>query len=632
MDSRIYADHHAGSPLRPEALEAMRPFLGTLEGTGRAGNPYGNPMSLHADGRRTRAAVENARDRVAHILGAKPAEIVFTSGATESIHLALLGAERTGRAVVSAIEHPAGLEAAPDAALAPARPDGIVDLDALRSLSKGAGIVSVMHANNETGAVQPIEEARAIAHEAGALFHTDAAQTAGKIPIRAREWKLDLLSLSAVKFGGPAGVGALFIRNGVQIRPLMRGGPQERMRRPGTENAAGIVGAATALENAAAEMDSAARRLRTMTRRLIDGAARIRPDIRVNTPKSAVPGAANIAFKNVNAESLTIALDLLGISVSTGSACASGSVEPSHVLRAMRIPEEYARGAVRFSFGWSSQEADVDRILSALATAPPTRQRRMKITFLGTGTSTGVPVIACECRVCQSEDPRNKRLRVSALLSWEEKNEKKNIVIDTGPDFRQQMLQNNVKHVDAVLYTHSHADHLYGLDDIRIFCFRAGGPIPVYADPPTLDRIRTVYDYTFQKKTEGGGVAKLDLRPIQAPFPLFGKTIEPIYVWHGSTPVLCFRIDNFAYCTDCSAIPPEAMERLRGLDLLVLDALRPYPHSTHMSIPEAVAAAQELKPKQTYFVHMTHDVEHAETEASLPEGIHLAYDGLEIEI
>ena len=362
MNNRIYADHNAGSPLRPEALKAMLPFF----------DQPGNPMSLHADGRETRAAIERARDAMARLLGARHSEIVFTSGGTESVNLALQGvsnAAGTKRVVVSAVEHPAGLSAVPDAVAAPVKEDGTVDLDALRELAEGACLVSVMHANNETGAVQPVKEAARIAHEAGAFFHTDAAQSAGKIPVHVDKMDVDLLSISGYKFGGPRGVGALYARNGLTLQPLLRGGPQERQRRPGTENAPAIVGMAAALEAAVLEMSAAEKRLRKMTRRFIEQARQLFPETRLNTPPKSVPGAVNISFKNLSAENLTIALDLLGVSVSTGAACASGSVEPSHVLRAMRLPDEYARGAVRFSFGYCSPESDIDETLSALKTA-----------------------------------------------------------------------------------------------------------------------------------------------------------------------------------------------------------------------------------------------------------------------
>lgn len=252
----------------------------------------------------------------------------------------------------------------------------------------------------------------------------------------------------------------------------------------------------------------------------------------------------------------------------------------------------------------------------------------MKITFLGTGTSTGVPVIGCECDVCASDNPRNRRTRVSAMLSWEGVH----VVLDTGPDFREQMLRHRVRSLNAALFTHSHVDHLYGLDDIRIFCFRAGGRIPVYGEADTLARIRQVFDYAFVQQVQGGGVPQLDLVEIVGPFDLFGKEVVPLRVWHGRTPVLAFRIGNFAYVTDCNVIPPESLEQLEDLDVLVLDALRPKPHSTHFSIPEAVAVAQKLRAAQTYFIHMTHDVDHDATNAELPRNIQLAYDGLEIEV
>jgi phosphoribosyl 1,2-cyclic phosphate phosphodiesterase len=252
----------------------------------------------------------------------------------------------------------------------------------------------------------------------------------------------------------------------------------------------------------------------------------------------------------------------------------------------------------------------------------------MRVTFLGTGTSTGVPVIGCDCHVCKSDDPKNRRGRVAAMLSWDDNN----VIIDTGPDFREQMLRHDVKHVEAVLYTHSHVDHLYGLDDLRMFCFRRGGPIPVYADPFTLSRIRHVFDYTFATKVEGGGTAKLDPIELDGPFELLGRTVVPMVVMHGSLPVTAFRVGKFAYCTDCNHVPDETMARLEGVEVLVLDALRDKPHSTHFSIDEAVAVAEKIGARQTYFVHMTHDVEHETVNAELPEGVALAYDGLQIEV
>jgi phosphoribosyl 1,2-cyclic phosphate phosphodiesterase len=254
----------------------------------------------------------------------------------------------------------------------------------------------------------------------------------------------------------------------------------------------------------------------------------------------------------------------------------------------------------------------------------------MRVTFLGTGTSCGLPVLGCDCLVCASDDPRNRRLRVSLLLEWNGAN----VVIDTGPDFREQMIRARVKRLDAVLYTHTHVDHLFGLDDIRIYCFRMGRRIPVFGERSALDRIHHVFDYAFAAKTEGGGVPQLEMHEItvREPFSLLGRRVMPLRVWHGSTPVVAYRIGNFAHATDCSDIPPATMDQLTGLDVLVLDALRPRPHSTHFSIAEAVAVAEKLQPKRTYFVHMTHDVDHETVNAQLPAGMELAYDGLVLDV
>ncbi len=252
----------------------------------------------------------------------------------------------------------------------------------------------------------------------------------------------------------------------------------------------------------------------------------------------------------------------------------------------------------------------------------------MKVTLLGTGTSTGVPVVGCECAVCRSTDPHDSRTRVSALVSWNGKN----VVIDTGPDFRNQMLRHGVMALDAILYTHGHADHLNGLDDVRGFCFRANGPMPAYGDKTTLDRLSIVFDYAFQEQSEGGSVPRIELREIDGSFDLFGRRVVPLRVWHGRTPVLAYRIGPFAYATDCNRVPDDTLEQLAGVEVLVLDALRERPHSTHFSIGEAIEVSQAIGARRTYFVHMTHDVSHAETNAALPGGIELAYDGLSFEV
>jgi phosphoribosyl 1,2-cyclic phosphate phosphodiesterase len=252
----------------------------------------------------------------------------------------------------------------------------------------------------------------------------------------------------------------------------------------------------------------------------------------------------------------------------------------------------------------------------------------MRVTFLGTGTSTGVPVIGCGCRVCTSSDPRNRRLRPSLLLEWGDFR----ILVDSSSDFRQQALLHRIHRLDAVLYTHAHADHVMGLDDLRIYNFRQRADLPVYGSASTLEDLRRTFWYAFEETQEGGGKPRLDLRQVQAPFDLLGERVIPVPLWHGDLEVTGYRIGDFAYCTDCNRIPPESMRHLGGLDVLVLDALRPTAHPTHLSIPEALSILTDLQPRRAYLVHMSHDVEHAETEAALPESVRLAYDGLVLEI
>ncbi len=252
----------------------------------------------------------------------------------------------------------------------------------------------------------------------------------------------------------------------------------------------------------------------------------------------------------------------------------------------------------------------------------------MRVTFLGTGTSTGVPVIACRCRVCTSEDPRNQRLRPSILLEWEERK----VLVDSSTDFRQQALRHRIDRLDAVLYTHCHADHVMGLDDLRIYNFRQRESLPVYGSPGTLSDLRRTFWYAFADTQEGGGKPQLDLKPVEGAFPLFGRTVEPVSLWHGLLPVLGYRIGGFAYCTDCNRIPPESMRALRSLEVLVIDALRHTPHPTHFNLAQTLAILEELRPRQAWLVHMGHELDHAETERSLPPSVRLAYDGLVLEI
>lgn len=257
---------------------------------------------------------------------------------------------------------------------------------------------------------------------------------------------------------------------------------------------------------------------------------------------------------------------------------------------------------------------------------------RGQLVLLGTGTSVGVPVVGCGCEVCQSSDTKNKRTRCSAIVGLPGGN----LLIDTSPDLREQLLRERIGIVHGVLYTHEHADHIFGLDDLRIMQFYLGGPVPLYCEEKVEHRIRTSFDYAFAELDElhPGAVPQLAINRITTePFEALGATITPIRMQHGPRfDVLGFRVGNVAYCTDVNAIPRASMDLLAGLDCLVLDALRPQGHATHYGLDEAVAVAQELAPKQTYFTHMSHELEHVATNAALPAGIALAYDGMRINL
>jgi phosphoribosyl 1,2-cyclic phosphate phosphodiesterase len=252
--------------------------------------------------------------------------------------------------------------------------------------------------------------------------------------------------------------------------------------------------------------------------------------------------------------------------------------------------------------------------------------------LLGTGTSVGVPMIGCGCDVCTSANPHNKRTRCSVILGLPGGN----LLIDTSPDVRAQLLREQVGIVHSVLYTHEHADHVYGLDDLRMMQFYLGGPVPLYCEPRVEDRIRKSFDYAFSAdaQTHPGAAPQLAFHRIGLePFEVLGTRITPIRMKHGKRfDVLGFRVGDVAYCTDANSIPPESMERLTGLDVLVLDALRPRGHATHFSLEEAVEVARQLAPRQTYFTHMSHELEHEGTNAGLPAGMALAHDGLRIDL
>jgi phosphoribosyl 1,2-cyclic phosphate phosphodiesterase len=255
---------------------------------------------------------------------------------------------------------------------------------------------------------------------------------------------------------------------------------------------------------------------------------------------------------------------------------------------------------------------------------------RGQFILLGTGTSVGVPAIGCGCDVCRSANPLNSRTRCSAIVGLPGGN----LLIDTSPDMRQQLLREQIGIVHAVLFTHEHADHVFGLDDLRIMQFHLGGPVPLYCEPRVEERIRKSYDYAFKsaEHLHTGAVPQLVFRRIGLePFEVLGAQVTPIRLKHGKRlEVLGFRIGNVAYCTDTNAIPPESMEKLAGLDVLILDALRPRGHATHFSLEEAIEVARLLAPKQTYFTHMSHELDHEATNAALPAGMALAYDGLRI--
>ncbi|MEM6794893.1 MAG: MBL fold metallo-hydrolase [Acidobacteriota bacterium] len=254
---------------------------------------------------------------------------------------------------------------------------------------------------------------------------------------------------------------------------------------------------------------------------------------------------------------------------------------------------------------------------------------RLEVTVLGCGTSLGVPVIGCECRVCTSGEAKNQRMRSSVGLRYGDRR----VLIDTSVDLRQQCLRFAIDRVDAVLFTHAHADHIFGLDDLRPFGFRQRDPIPLYGSAETLGRIRESFAYIFDgQASEGGGKPRLEIRELEGPVDLWGLVAEPLPVWHGSLEVTAYRFGPFAYVTDCHHIPAATMDRLRGVEVLILDALRYRPHATHLSVGQAIEIALELDAGHTYLTHMTHEIDYLAPAQELPAGVELAYDGLTFEI
>jgi cysteine desulfurase len=373
MPSRIYLDYNATTPVDPTVLEAMLPFFS---------GQFGNAASIHTTGQKARSAVETAREQVAALINAHPQEIIFTSGGTESDNHALFGMFSPtncadANLISTVIEHEAVLNTCQalaargvTVAYLAANGDGQIDPQHLRDLLRerpDTSLVSVMHANNELGTVQPLEEVGRIASEADVYFHTDAVQSAGKIPIDVNVLQVDLLSLSAHKIYGPKGVGALYIRSGTPLRQFLFGGHHQRGFRPGTENVAGIVGFGKAAELAAASLEHDATRISALRDDLERGLLQRIPQSRVNAATAPLtPNTTNILFPGVDGEALLIALDLKGLSCSTGSACSSGAVEPSHVLTAIGLTPTEARSSLRFSLGRNTTRQEIDDALLAI--------------------------------------------------------------------------------------------------------------------------------------------------------------------------------------------------------------------------------------------------------------------------
>ena len=368
---RLYLDHNATTPVDPRVADAMNDAVRGC---------FGNASSVHAFGQTAKAALDDARGAVADLLGARPNDVIFTGSGTEADNLAIRGVAEAAlpadrrHLVASAIEHEAVLNTLKALAkrgwtttLLPVGSTGVVDPAELEAaVTDRTALVSIMHANNEIGTLQPIARLAEIAHRHGGLFHTDAVQTAGKLPIDVTALGVDLLSISGHKFNGPKGVGALWIRRGMRLVAPTTGGRQERNRRAGTENVPAIVGFGVAAELARGKLAAEAARLGALRDRLEAGMLERVADATVNGSGARVPNTTNISFRGVEAEALLIALDLEGIAVSTGSACSSGTLEPSHVLRAMGLTPRRAQSSIRFSLGLGNTEAEVDRVLDVL--------------------------------------------------------------------------------------------------------------------------------------------------------------------------------------------------------------------------------------------------------------------------
>jgi len=383
---RIYLDHNATTPLDPTVADRMAQAMR---------DTWGNASSIHHFGQQAKAALDLARGEVGSLIGADASELVFTSGGTEADNLAIRGAaealEPSGRKhlVTSAIEHEAVLNTMKAlqrrgwrVTIVPVDASGIVSVDRMRdAITDDTALVSVMHANNEIGTIQPIAEIAELAHQRGALFHTDAVQSAGKIAVDVKTLGVDMLSIAAHKFYGPKGAGALWVKRGIRLISPITGGKQERSRRAGTENVPALVGLGAAASLALRKWQDEGPRLSALRDRLESGILSTMTGTDRNGAASPrVPNTANLSIDRVESESMLIGLDLAGIAVSSGSACSSGTLEPSHVLKAMGLPHARTLGSIRFSFGAANTDADVDRVLEAL---PPLVEKLRSLTTVG---------------------------------------------------------------------------------------------------------------------------------------------------------------------------------------------------------------------------------------------------------
>jgi cysteine desulfurase len=362
-------DHSATTPVREEVVEAMLPFYREL---------FGNPSSVHAPGRTVRRAIEEAREKTAQAIGAEPAEIFFTAGGTESNNITLRGAAKKrgkpGHIITSSIEHHAVLDVCSELAaeghrvtFLPVDHYGRVSIDQLQAaITSDTFMISIMAANNEIGTLQPLAAIGEMAREHQILFHTDAVQMVGQLPLDLKKLNVDFLSLSAHKFNGPKGIGALYMRKGAKVTPLYCGGGQERKLRPGTENVPGIVGLSRALELAVAEIEDKKKRLEALRNKVTTGLLAINETILNGHPEERLPNNVNVSFKHIEGEAVLLSLDLEGIAASSGSACSSGSLDPSHVLSAIGLDHPTAHGSIRFSLGRGNSEEDVDYLLEVV--------------------------------------------------------------------------------------------------------------------------------------------------------------------------------------------------------------------------------------------------------------------------